>query len=433
MTTTEQRREELAERVIQSLDNGIVPWQRKELPDAPVQGAISGRSYSGLNALSLMERCAEKGYTDPRFITASEANKHGVYIGKGEKGVPLEHWVKDVDGEIKPRTYSVFNVQQLAGKNGNLPLPEMEKTEQNSLEKAAALIKMLKNAGVEMPPNSRVEDYREAIKKLTADSARESSFAQTVSPELLALRCSIASTAIMREAGIPVEQTEGLPLKPWAGSIKDDHSQLFRAVRDGKTLASSVLGNMTQGKEAELSQANKERAEAQKGQEIVSEAATIPRGLDSNPFAYPNADLSGVQESVLVASDKARTQVSDLRASASSRENSAGTGKLTEAMNAAKKHLGSNAVVTSAVPGKTYSGRIAGIIGDGPDRTAIQTIAGNRAILHDIRNISAESNIRVGEDVKLTADEQGYSAVQGKEEKHKNNKTQELLREGKKR
>jgi len=248
MTTTEQRREELAEQVIQSLDNGIVPWQRKELPDAPVQGAISGRSYSGLNALSLMERCAEKGYTDPRFITASEANK--------------------------------------------------------------------------------------------------------------------------------------------------------------------------------------ERAEAQKGQEIVSEAATIPRGLDSN---LPNADLSGVQESVLVASDKARTQVSDLRASASSRENSTGTGKLTEAMNAAKKHLGSNAVVTSAVPGKTYSGRIVGIIGDGPDRTAIQAIAGNRAILHDIRNISAESNIRVGEDVKLTADEHGYSAVQGKEEKHKNNKTQELSREGKKR
>ena len=100
ISATEKRREEFAERIARSLDSGVIPWQRKDLPDMPIKSAISGRDYSGLNALRLMERCAEKGYTDPRFITASEANKNGLHVRKGEHGVVLEHWVQGDDGKI---------------------------------------------------------------------------------------------------------------------------------------------------------------------------------------------------------------------------------------------------------------------------------------------------------------------------------------------
>ena len=421
-SATGKNREELAERIARSLDAGVIPWQRKELPDAPINSAISGRSYNGLNALRLMERCAEKGYTDPRFITASEANRNGLYVSKGERGVVLEHWAQGEDGRMKPRGYSVFNVQQL---NGHLPIPESGNA--SSLEKAAD---MLKNAGVEISPDSSVKEYQDAIKKLTVKNAEETGLTQTVhTPELLALRCSIASTMVMREAGISVEHADGAPTKSWAQSIRRDPSQLSKAARDGSLLAACVLRDMTQSKEAELFQANRERSEAQKGQELVSEAATVPRGLDSN---LPNADLSGVQESVLAASDKARAQVNDLRASASARESNAGTDKLAEGRNVAKKQLGSGAIVTSATPGKTYSGKIIGTVGDGPDRAAIQAISGNHAILHNIREISAKSNIKLGEDVSLTADEQGYSVIQSKgPESHA--KKNELTREGLKR
>ncbi|MCL2009135.1 MAG: ArdC family protein [Synergistaceae bacterium] len=425
-SATGQRREEFAERVARSLDAGIVPWQRKDLPDTSIRSAVSGRNYSGINALYLMERSAEKGYTDPRFITVSEANKNGLHVRKGEHGVVLEHWTQGEDGKMKPRGYSVFNVQQL---NGRLPIPETEKG--GNLEKAA---EMLRNAGIEIPPDSSVKDYQDAIKKLTVKNAEETGITQSVhTPELVALRCSIASTMAMREAGIPVEQVDGAPTKSWAQSIRHDPSQLSKAARDGSLLASCVIQDMTQSKDAELFRASQERAEAQKGQELVSEAATVPRGLDSN---LPNADLSGVQESVLAASDKARAQVSDLRASAASRETAVGanTNKLSEARDVAKKQLGNGAIVTSAAPGRTYSGKIIGIVGDGPDKTAIQAISGNHAILHDIRDISAKSNIRIGEDVSLAANEQGYSAAQSKDpETHAQANKNELTRDGLKR
>ncbi|MDR0764636.1 MAG: ssDNA-binding domain-containing protein [Synergistaceae bacterium] len=408
-SATEKRREEFAERVARSLEAGIIPWQRKDLPDTPIQSAVSDREYGGLNALYLMEKCAEKGYDDPRFITASEANKNGLYVRKGEHGTVLEHWAEGSDGKMKPHGYSVFNVQQL---NGRLPMPEKEKS--GSLEKAA---QMLKNAGIEIKPGSDVKEYRDAIKKLTVKVAEETGLTQYVhTPELVALRYSIASTMAMREAGIPVEQTEGAPTKSWAQSIKHDPKQLSKAARDGSLLAGAVLADMRAKQEEQSFQASRERAEAQKGKELVSEAATVPRGLDSN---LPNADLSGVQEGVIAAAGKAASQVNDLRASASSREASVGVDKIAAARNVAKEQLGKDAIVTSAQPGRTYQGNIIGILGGltSPDRSAIQAIGDNHAILHDIRNISANAHLKIGDDVSLAVDEQGYSSVQAKDEK----------------
>ncbi|GHS90528.1 hypothetical protein AGMMS49957_16730 [Synergistales bacterium] len=170
----QKRREDFAERVADALKNGIVPWQKKELPDSPMQSAISNRRYENINALRLMEKRVDNGYKDPRFITASEAKKNGVYVKKDEQGVVLEHWFEGKDGKIHAKGYSVFNVEQL---NGKLPDSTLEK------------------------------------------------------------------------------------LNP------------------------------------------------QKGQELVSEANTIPRGLDSN---LPNADLSGVQESVIASASKASEQVNSI-------------------------------------------------------------------------------------------------------------------------
>ncbi|MDR1377169.1 MAG: ssDNA-binding domain-containing protein [Synergistaceae bacterium] len=427
-SATEKRREEFAERVARSLDAGIIPWQRKDLPDMPVQSAVSGRNYEGINAMYLMERCAEKGYTDPRFITTSEANKNGLHVKKGEHGVVLEYWKQGSDGKIQAQGYSVFNTQQL---NGRLPTPEKEKP---NLEKAA---QMLKNAGIDLPSGSDIKKYQDAIKKLTVKRAEDADLSRLAhTPELLALRYNIASTKIMREMGIPVEQVEGTPTKSWAQSIKHDPSQLFKAARDGSLLAGAVLDDMKKSREAELFQAERDRAEAQKGQELVSEAASIPRGLDYN---LPNADLSAVQEGVIEAADKAATQVKDLRASASARETKAheagsGVDKISAARNVARQHLGDGAIITSAQPGKTYSGKIIGVLGGltSPDRSAIQVIGDNHAILHDIKNLSDKSNIKVGEDVNLAVDEQGNSAVHDRKADTQSKK-REKAREGLKR
>lgn len=224
----EERREELAERIVSSLDEGIIPWQKEGLPDSPLKNAISGRSYSGHNVLYLIERCAEKGYTDPRFVTASDAKRNGLYIRKGEQGIVLEYWAQGEDGKLSPRGYSVFNVEQL---NKQLPQAELKQQDSN-LEKVAEL---LRNAGIEVSPRDGVREYREAIKNLTLQNAVEMGLEQQAhTPDLLALRCSIASTMVMREVGIPVEQTEGAPLKSWSRSIKNDFTQLSKAARDSR-------------------------------------------------------------------------------------------------------------------------------------------------------------------------------------------------------
>lgn len=400
-STTAERREELTERVARSLDEGIIPWQKEGLPDSSLRSATSGRNYSGLNALYLVERCAEKGYTDPRFITANEAKKNGIYIRKGERGVVIEHWGQNENERVKPRGYSVFNVEQLIKK-----WPQEESKQNGGLEKAA---EMLRNAGMEISTEAGVKDIQEAIRRLTFDNAVKTGIEQRVhTADLLALRCSIASTMVMREIGVPVEHVDGAPMKSWAQSIKHDPTQLSKAARDGSTLAQSVMQSMTQGLEANSFQADRERAEAQRGQELASEAAAIPRGLDYN---LPDADLSGVQENVIAAAGKARTQVNDLRASASSREMASGMDKLSEARIIVNEQLSRESVITSATPGRAYSGKLIGIIGEGPDRTAIQAVTDNHAILHDIRDIAAMSAIKVGEDMNLITDQQGYSNI----------------------
>jgi hypothetical protein len=96
--------------------------------------------------------------------------------------------------------------------------------------------------------------------------------------------------------------------------------------------------------------------------------------------------------------------------------------------------LGNGAIVTSAQPGKTYSGKIIGVLGGltSPDMGAVQVISGNHAILHDIKNISDRTNLKVGEEAAFAVDAEGYSAVQERGPESKSQK-EEQKREGHKR
>ncbi|MDL2263055.1 ssDNA-binding domain-containing protein [Synergistaceae bacterium OttesenSCG-928-I11] len=424
----EKMRDEFAERVAGSLSQGVVPWQDKKLPIPPVQSAVSGGKYGGVNMLYLLEKCARESYDDPRFITASAANEHGLWVRKGERGVPLERWQEKESGKVEAQVYTVFNVKQLSGDLSKLPTSESPLTAVGT-EKAE---QMLKNAGVDVQSGSSVKDFQDAIKKLVAKFAEEAGYRRDVhTPELMALRNNIASTVVMREAGLPVEQAEGLPTKSWASSIHHDPSQLYKATRDGSHIAKSVIGSMTQEREENLFRAGQQRIEAQKAQEIVAEAVTVPRGADFNLFGGPNADLSATQETVVAATAKAATQVNELRASATRHETSAAPSKFTEAREAAKKHLGSGAIVTNAQPDKTYGGKIVGVLDNGPDKTAIQVISDNHAVLHTVRDIAAKSSLNIGDDVNLSVNEDGDSVVQGRAAEKA--KKAELAREGMKR
>ena len=122
------------DKIVAVLEKGINPWQ------APWQSAangLSGRPYSGTNALLLSLVADEKFNCDPRYYTFDQVKKMGNSVKKNEHSTPAVFFqdrfyvnkkddagniIKDKDGKPekelvkgKPilKIYPVFNAQQL--------------------------------------------------------------------------------------------------------------------------------------------------------------------------------------------------------------------------------------------------------------------------------------------------------------------------------
>ncbi|MDR1732360.1 MAG: ssDNA-binding domain-containing protein [Synergistaceae bacterium] len=440
----EARRKELAERVAASLEAGVIPWQRYGLPVAPPTNAATGREYKGINALYLLEKCAEKGYRDNKWITLSDANKHGFMVKQGENGVALEHWGENKDGKLSVRSYSVFNVEQL---NACIPLPEAERRPDFSRANA-----MLKRAGIEMNDEAKWPDYLEQVKALASEAVKKQS-ENVHTEDLKALRYSMVVSRICRETRLDT----GMPLdaqaqtNSWSVSIRRNPRELFNATRDADKIADGLLKGMEYERSPEpdrnavnwndyeakmqkvraMQEARQEKSEAQRAEGIVADAVLLPDGLDSN---LPNADLNAEQEAVKSSAEKAVGEIAQMRASASAKEEQALSNPTAAATKLAKEKMKRGAIVTDAQAGKTYTGKIIGLAGTHPDAIAVQRITGNQAVLHKIKEIATESNlaVTVGAGLTITKGMDGKSTVKTREEtvkeKNKENDIEERAR-----
>jgi hypothetical protein len=211
-------------------------------------------------------------------------------------------------------------------------------------------------------------------------------------------------------------------MKKFLETVEKDAESQKMAHPEGKNPADAIY-----------QEAQKEKAEAQRVGEILSGAAAIPRGLDSN---LPNADLSAEQEAVMSSIDKANTEIKDMRSAAPTKETTASQYRQnrSDATTLAKDKMGKGAIVTNAQAGRTYSGKIIGVAGvakNHPDTIAIQRISGNQAVLHRIKDIASESNIAVGADLTLAKGKDGKTSVKTREEMTKEaqkNMGEELVR-----
>lgn len=86
-------RQDLAEKLVEALENGVAPWQRPwTLAGAPVN-TVSGTRYKGYNAMKLIFQSYLCGYwDDPRWCTFRQAEQQGWRIKKGAKGVHIEFY-----------------------------------------------------------------------------------------------------------------------------------------------------------------------------------------------------------------------------------------------------------------------------------------------------------------------------------------------------
>ena len=127
--------EEITERIIDSLESGVIPWVRPW--DAVKYGehrnGLTNRPYRGLNIMLLNMVAMTKGFVDPRWLTFRNAEKLGGRVKKGERGVGIVFWkflsvkeredsdiivdLDDKEQKVIPfaRMYTVFNVEQCEG------------------------------------------------------------------------------------------------------------------------------------------------------------------------------------------------------------------------------------------------------------------------------------------------------------------------------
>jgi antirestriction protein ArdC len=124
--------ETITQKIIESLEAGVIPW-RKEWKTSGVSAGlpynlVSGKPYRGVNILSLF--CSP--YASRGWCTYKQSQELGYQVRKGEKSTPIVYWnfptkadlVKNPDRKPFPRTYAVFNVEQMDGVPAALPISD---------------------------------------------------------------------------------------------------------------------------------------------------------------------------------------------------------------------------------------------------------------------------------------------------------------------
>lgn len=124
--------EAVTDRIISSLENGVVPWRREWRTSGKSSGLpfnlVSGKPYRGVNILTLF--CSP--YASRGWCTYKQAQSLGYQVRKGERSTPIVFWKFPSKAELlenpqrKPfaRPYSVFNIEQLDGVPQELPLTD---------------------------------------------------------------------------------------------------------------------------------------------------------------------------------------------------------------------------------------------------------------------------------------------------------------------
>jgi len=118
MTTNAEIYEGVTDRILECLNNGVVPW-RKPWAVSSHRNLSSGHVYKGINQILLS--CT--AFSSPYWVTINQANQLGGKIKRGERGTPIVFWKvyekETRSGEIDKRfvlkRFTVFNAEQAEG------------------------------------------------------------------------------------------------------------------------------------------------------------------------------------------------------------------------------------------------------------------------------------------------------------------------------
>jgi antirestriction protein ArdC len=286
-------RDRLTQQLIKQLADGVAPWQK------PWNGRIShpynpvtGKPYHGGNNLALMVEATDRGFADPRWMTAVQAQASGWQVRDGQQCALVEYWkftdkravvddagtpVLGEDGkarreEVKlqrPRVFfaRVFNATQIEG------IPELDHSatthEWDPLDRAEKILvssgavihhdqgdrafyNLLKD-DIHLPRREQFPSatayYGTALHELghwTGHGSRLARKFGKFGDPLYAkeeLRAELASFFMAERLGIPNELGRHASyVGSWIKALQEDKNEIFRASRDAEEITEYVLG-----------------------------------------------------------------------------------------------------------------------------------------------------------------------------------------------
>jgi antirestriction protein ArdC len=293
-------RQEVTDRIINMLENGVAPWQKPWNPadaslDMPMN-PTTGKAYRGGNAMHLMATAFSRGYRDPRWMTYRQASEVAWQVRKGEKGTQIEFWevkagrdtrsepirADDGDGHqpadeldagrgnrLIHRVYTVFNGKQIEG------IPEWTPKQRTVFEVVEAAEHILSNCGatilhdqadrafynrssdsIHLPPKHAFKDaasyYGTALHEAAHSSGHPSRLNRATLNESYRfgdisyakeeLRAELASVFLAAERGIPHDpEQHAAYVSSWISVLKQDKNEIFRFAHDASRAADFLL------------------------------------------------------------------------------------------------------------------------------------------------------------------------------------------------
>ena len=279
----------ITKRVIEKLEEGVVPWQKTWKGAPYAQNFVSGRYYQGINRIITNLSPFEAPY----FLTMRQANMLGGMIKKGESSLPIVFWqiiFKDKEGNVIPegqvgnykdlekrfitRYHRVWNIEQTEG----IPwkMPERENSGQ-PLEEAEKIITGMSNPPeikrigneafyappmdtVQVPPLSAFEApvnfystlfhelghatgahnrlNREAVTGTVKFGSCDYSLEELVAELTSCTLCSIAGIETSRSFTNSAAYIQG-----WLKRLQDDNQFVFKAASQSKKAVEYILGS----------------------------------------------------------------------------------------------------------------------------------------------------------------------------------------------
>src|SRR6266849_6546760 len=149
----------VTEKIINLLEQGVVPWRRPWTSAGLPRNLVSKKSYRGINHFLL----SASKYVSPLWLTMRQANELGGHIRKGEESTAVVFWkidnvklsTEDRDNEESDektrrrfllRYYRVWNLEQCELPQAMLDkLPKIEMHEHDPIEAAERIIAAMPN------------------------------------------------------------------------------------------------------------------------------------------------------------------------------------------------------------------------------------------------------------------------------------------------